>query len=158
MGRPAVQRLASRPETGRLHEDGGGGIMAEGETAAVYDADKGTVTTDLGHEGAFAKAHLPNTLAKSGFPGECAHPSRTTGGQFTERKRLRVKTIESGGGQGRQSQVRLSLTVNSWRRRETCSRGGSGGGYGISEKLGKEAEAPGLAKTGETAFAGGFSR
>lgn len=68
------QRSGLHSQAGRFDQDGGGGVVAQGETTTVDDADKGTAAADFGHEGAFAKAHLANALAKGGLAGKRANP------------------------------------------------------------------------------------
>lgn len=80
-GRGAVGRAAgSGAQAERLNQDLGGGIVAQGEATTVDHADKGAAAADFGDEGAFAKAHLTNTLAKGGFTLQRTHAAGRAGG------------------------------------------------------------------------------
>ncbi len=90
---PCPKLLALRSQPGWLDQNGCGSVVAEGETAAIYHADKGAASADLGYKSTFAKPHLTNTLAKGGSAGEGAHTARAAGGQLAERQGLGTKAI-----------------------------------------------------------------
>jgi hypothetical protein len=70
-------------ETCGLDQDGCCGVVAEGEATAVYHADERSSAADLGNEGPLAKAHLADTLTKSGVTGNGADASRRASRKLT---------------------------------------------------------------------------
>src|SRR5690606_7056034 len=97
-----------------LDADLAGGLVAEGDAAAVDLAEDGAVAGDLGDEDAFAEAHLAHALAKGGVAGEGHYPADAAGRQLAQRQVVVTMTLGSGFRYDREGlyELRLSFIVN----------------------------------------------
>src|SRR5690606_18027369 len=97
-----------------LDADLAGGLVAEGDAAAVDLAEDGAVAGDLGDEDAFAEAHLAHALAKGGVAGEGHYPADAAGRQLAQRQVVGTMTLGSGFRHDREGlyELRLSFIVN----------------------------------------------
>ncbi len=68
-----------------FHEDAAGGVVIEGQTGAVHQAEARRRAGNLRDQGGLTETHLADPLAETFVSGQAANPAGETSGELAER-------------------------------------------------------------------------
>jgi len=68
-----------------FHEDAAGGVVIEGETGAVHEAEARRRAGNFRDQGSLAETHLADALAETFVSRQAANPAGEASGELAER-------------------------------------------------------------------------